>query len=180
MANAERARAPTHMRPLTVAELDSVGDIVRERCGKERWISTYNGELLKPEQVTLYDLTHYLILPSCVPDGVELIGITLRDLQPGVELIQIRQSEFYAKGMRKVVARGRVISISNAAIAVQMIEGRFRAETDDPWDVWDRTVHVEGKMTQCGIPSEVRLRGPTYSYFELVAGDASVYGRSPT
>ncbi len=53
----------TAARGISVRQLLVVYDLVKQRCDAEGW-TNWAGELLTPENVTLYDLTKYVIMPA--------------------------------------------------------------------------------------------------------------------
>ena len=50
-------------RGITVRELKQLVQDVKHLCVKEQWKSTESGRVLRPEQVTMYDLVKHFILP---------------------------------------------------------------------------------------------------------------------
>lgn len=69
--------ANTEERALTLRQLRAVHTHILRRCVNERW-TNMKGELLAPEQVSLYDATRYVIKPATAARGcsfVELVAL---------------------------------------------------------------------------------------------------------
>ena len=63
-APAARCTIPkTEERAITLRQLRRVCAHIKRRCVRERWTNN-KGELLTPEQVTLYDANRYVIMPA--------------------------------------------------------------------------------------------------------------------
>eukprot|EP00928_Gymnodinium_smaydae_P044490 TRINITY_DN29677_c0_g1_i1.p1 TRINITY_DN29677_c0_g1~~TRINITY_DN29677_c0_g1_i1.p1 ORF type:complete len:1138 (+),score=115.39 TRINITY_DN29677_c0_g1_i1:27-3440(+) len=84
-------------RAMTLEEFGDLAEVLRERCVTEKWASTRSGKRLRPCDVNLYDLNHYLIRPS-----VLLEGMILQGLQPGTYSMGRQLSQTMSNGRRAI------------------------------------------------------------------------------
>ena len=64
---------PVEYRGITLRQLRAVWANVVRRCVSEGW-TDYNGNLLTPEEVTLYDVNKYVIMPFTAEQKISLVS----------------------------------------------------------------------------------------------------------
>ncbi|GFH62073.1 hypothetical protein CTEN210_18549 [Chaetoceros tenuissimus] len=117
----------TEERAMRITDLQTVAEVIRQRCEMEQWTSTLTGELLSPEQVNLYDLNYYYIQPKTVPNGVVLHGLEDREYRMGQVIYQVHENE--CEQYKKPY--GRVLKDSTTGSVWMSVEkGKFNPDLD--------------------------------------------------
>ena len=142
-------------RALRICDMGNIKRTINARCTAEKWVSTYDGSELTPNLVNLYDLNHYVILPSTVPKGVILKGLGEGAYQKGQVVLQ----EVTEAWQRYLQPKGVVLEAgSGPDVLIRVTHGRFVA---------GRTVNIDG--VECGAPQFVEFKdGARFSYKELL------------
>jgi hypothetical protein len=142
-------------RALRICDMDNIKHSIKTRCKAEGWVSTYDGTELLPNLVNLYDLNYYLILPSTVPNGVFLKGLSEGDYKKGEVVLQ----EVTEKWQQYQQPKGVVLEAGPGPdVLIRVTHGRFVA---------GRAVHIDG--VACGVPGFVEFKdGVRLSYKEML------------
>lgn len=114
-----------------------------------------DGTELSPNDVNLYDLNYYVILPSTVPNGVILKGLGAGDYKTGQVVLQ----EVTEKWQQYLQPKGVVLEAGPGPdVLIRVTHGRFVA---------GRAVHIDG--ISCGVPGFVEFKdGVRLSYKEML------------
>lgn len=151
----------TELRAMRISDLKSVEHVVRHRCEREGWVSVYDGSLLTPRQVNLYDLNYYYILPSSVPNGVILHGLKKRNYKKGDLLMQ----EVSSDHMKFQKPFGEVMEdCEGGDVLVRVTRGRFTKtekvflQTDNDDSTSTRSSNDVSSGEDCGSPTFVQFK----------------------
>lgn len=171
-----RPGAPAHTlvvknveeRALSLTQLLSIGDDVQCKVAAERWVDPFEeignstnkqfGQLMKPEEVTLYTLEYYKILPQCAP-FVKLFEVGEFNYRQGMQIEQ--------PSPKQGCAVGKISHVEGANIIVEVIRGRF-SRTEKDGVTLRKSVCLTSPRFRVGLPKDVEP-SESFSYMERIS-----------
>jgi len=154
-------------RAMSLMQLLELRDLVNRRCVSEKWndpfpfkgknVNPSFGKPLLPQQVDLYKLNYYLVLPECYPRGVKLHG-------PRDCACYSQNKIFTHTNKNGEVVEGSILSVSSSAddvtLTVKMMRGSFESGVCEIDNItFDDNTYGPFSFQP----------GPTCSYMELVS-----------
>jgi len=141
------------MRAMTLHELQDVRSLINTLCPEEQWSHLLTGEVLNPQEVTLYQFVHHVVSPKTAVDGVILHGLDRSLAGVGSTVVQMDAGT-------RCHCQGDVLEETPSGLRVRLHKGGFRLNQDG------MRLFVGG--TEVRGPTRVEAPG-SLSYKELVS-----------
>eukprot|EP00930_Biecheleria_cincta_P035787 TRINITY_DN24592_c0_g1_i1.p1 TRINITY_DN24592_c0_g1~~TRINITY_DN24592_c0_g1_i1.p1 ORF type:complete len:851 (-),score=130.31 TRINITY_DN24592_c0_g1_i1:41-2542(-) len=155
-------------RAVSLTQLLSVDEDVRSSILAERWVDPFEqignskneqfGRSLKLENITLYTLEYYRILPQCAPT-VKLCNMGKLSYGKGTHVEQ--------PSSRQGCAIGEILDTNGADITVKVIRGRF-SRTEKDGVTLRKSVCMTSSRFEVGLPEDTEPL-ESFSYMERIS-----------